>query len=1083
MTGDFSGNEDIRPPHGLAALVLWSWFLAGTALLLWINLAHVAASFPPGSGNDGPFGTIVTAVLRPHEVAVWFHTIVWQGVFGGQLLVWPFWYVVGRLVGQPPSQTLWTWVYYTSYAFRHAIGAPPILAGIVWNTALLLSLVALPALLVTRRMASGRSVDLRLGTAHWPSPKVLRPYLRAARRLGSLPLGQIVKGRPGEGRELALPLRDRKINIGRASHAAVWGVSEAGKTSGVFKTWLWRDLFMNDPSAVDRDGWPTGAMSSVVVDMKHAEKRPDIYGDIAPYAAKLPRRLLMLAPGDLDRSLHYNPLDFVHVSSGQPNGSHDIDALADAIIQNTPRAEKDDQYHQGREWRLLRLLIEYVCDVHEAQERGVREVTGLYDELAQMIRPVLPAGTPTPSLRSFPMIAAMAMLDGQKLLGVMQATVTAPAYPENWRVRCEHFAKEAARKEDLTGWLEGLQRRLAVFTSSGVVAISHRSDFSLDLVGRQPSTLIIAMPRELTRGLEVYSALIITQLLQQLKRVAAASRTGWLPVPVTLYLDELPAQGRIPQLEHEIATLRDMAVTFVCGMQSSAALEGKYGKVAAEAIKSTTNTKIVIGRNLGHEDAEYFSRRAGDTTILVPGTTEVPGGVSRSTHVARRALITPNQIQEMQQFQALVFLQTGHLTQTRLRPLHEMTQERARVPRDDRFVNGGLNPDGVRIEPVKYLRNRQAELDRALGPWDKRPARLRAIPRGMTGGTGAVGTAARSPAMPFLEPAVPVAEQAAQGDHVPEYATVNNGSGGAGPDEAESRRKVPAGSMDQASGLADADDTLSGSTQPADADQESPRAAPDPGAVGDLAGLFNSLVRGRLANGQLGQEASPGWWVRLPGGDHLLLRWSFARSFGELRRTKAHEIAGRWQRAGFVIQRRLSVSDRGDNIPTLAFTPDAIGRLTPAVTDVIGAWPRLAPRDVRGLELEPPVQISSSAQSPPVARGSRNGPEQALLAVIAWVQANKDALQSSARQERGQWEATVQGESVLLIRQAWLNRILLGQKFDLRAVMTVWRDTRLIIAEEKRFTVYTRVADQHQQGARFVAFRWDRLETAGLSRR
>jgi hypothetical protein len=150
--------------------------------------------------------------------------------------------------------------------------------------------------------------------------------------------------------------------------------------------------------------------------------------------------------------------------------------------------------------------------VQEARERGVREVTGLYDELTQMVRPALPAGTPIPSLRSFPMIAAMAMLDGQKLIGLLQSTVTSPAYPENWRVRCEHFAKEAARKEDLTGWLEGLQRRVAVFTSSGVAAISNRSDFSLDLVGRQPSTLVIAMPRELTKGIEVYSALIITQL-------------------------------------------------------------------------------------------------------------------------------------------------------------------------------------------------------------------------------------------------------------------------------------------------------------------------------------------------------------------------------------------------------------------------------------------------------------------------------------------------------------------------------------------------------------------------------------------
>jgi SAM-dependent methyltransferase len=85
-------------------------------------------------------------------------------------------------------------------------------------------------------------------------------------------------------------------------------------------------------------------------------------------------------------------------------------------------------------------------------------------------------------------------------------------------------------------------------------------------------------------------------------------------------------------------------------------------------------------------------------------------------------------------------------------------------------------------------------------------------------------------------------------------------------------------------------------------------------------------------------------------------------------------------------------------------------------------------------------------------------------------------------QELGQWEGTAQGESVLLVRQAYLNRILLGQKFDLRAIMTAWRDAGVIVAEDKRFTIYARVTDRQQHGARFVAFRWDRLEAASLSK-
>jgi hypothetical protein len=1076
---DPSGNEDIAREHGLAGLVFWAWFVLALVALLWINLAHAAASYRPGWGGQGALGTIVTALLRPKDVWAWFHAIIWQGLFGGQALVWPFWYFVGRMLHQTPSPALWTWIYQASYALNHSIGAPPLYMGVVWNLALVFVAVWAPPLLVTRRMASGRGMDARLGTAHWPAPKVLTPYTRAAGSPGALPLGRIVRNRPGAGSPLALPLRDPQVNVGRFSHAAIWGVSEAGKTSGVFKPWLWSDLFMNDPSRMDPDGWPASAMSSVVIDMKH----PDIYTDLAPYAAVLPRRLLLLAPGDPARSLHYNPLDFVRAAQGPGSGAGDIEALADAIILNTPRGEKDDQYHQGRERSLLELLIRYVCDVQEAADRGVRDAAGVYDELVQMIRPVLPDGSAIPSLKSFPMIAALARLSGARLIEVMQGTITDPAHPENWRVRCEQFAPKAVRSEDLTGWLGGLQRRLSAFTTPGVVSISNRSDFSLDLVGRQPGTLIVGMPRELTKGLEPYSALIITQLLQQLKRVAAASPTRRLPVPVTLYLDELPAQGRIPQLEHEIATLRDMAVSFVCGMQSSAALEAKYGRDIAEAIKSNTNTKIVIGRRLGLEDAKYFSQLAGETTILTSGSSEGSRGGGRSTHTARRALITPDQIIRMPQFEALVFLQTGHHTQTRLRPFHKAQRERAGLARDHRFVTGGRTRDGAIIEPVVYLRDLQAKLDRVLGPWDTRPPRPGPAPLPATAGGSTIAATPASEGGSVVRQAEPIAERAEARDHGPGGVTVEERPDPAitGGDSRPARDDVTslAGDTPPAPGAGNgAGDTA----QPGAPDPAQPAGSPhDPGAVSDLAGLFNTLVRGRLWNGQLGHGATPGWWVRLPGGDHLLVRWSFVRSFGELRRTKARDIAGRWQRAGFVVPRRLSVAERGENVPVLAFTPDAVRRLTPAVTDVIGAWPRRAPGELRGLELEPAAAGMAISQGGS-ARTAKNDPGEALRVVADWARANRAALQSTTAQESGQWEAVVQGEPVLLVRQPYLNRILMGRKFDLRVIMAVWRETRVIVAEEKRFTIHTRVPEQGQQGARFVAFRWDKLEAAGLAR-
>ena len=339
------------------------------------------------------------------------------------------------------------------------------------------------------------------------------------------------------------------------------------------------------------------------------------------------------------------------------------------------------------------------------------------------------------------------------------------------------------------------------------------------------------MPRELTKALEPYSALIITQLLQQLKRVAAGSATRRLPVPATIYLDELPGQGRIPLLEHEVATLRDMAVCFVCGMQSTAALEAKYEPRIAASITSNTNTKIVIGRNLGLEDAKYFSQLAGETTIQTPATSESDRGGGRSTHTA--GLITPDQIHRMPQFEALVFLQTGHHTQTRLRPFHEAKHERVGIKQDPRFATGGRTPNGVLVPPVVYLRHRQTELDALLGPWETEP-RPRPFP------LPTQRAASSSEAELLVERAA--ASESSGADNGAVSSGTQNGYGEGPPLESRAEATwcdgtpAPVGSPDRV----DRHET------------RSVLPSQDPGAVSDLAGFFNMLLRGRITNGQVG---------------------------------------------------------------------------------------------------------------------------------------------------------------------------------------------------------------------------------------
>ena len=186
-------------------------------------------------------------------------------------------------------------------------------------------------------------------------------------------------------------------------------------------------------------------------------------------------------------------------------------------------------------------------------------------------------------------------------------------------------------------------------------------------------------------------------------------------------------------------------------------------------------------------------------------------------------------------------------------------------------------------------------------------------------------------------------------------------------------------------------------------------------------------------------------------------------------------------------------------VEVLAFTPLAVSRFIPAIRDEIATWPRLGHGKVRGLNtttaepsfiVKPPLSAQGrSVPSQPAFRTTaplRNDPDEALVAVVAWIQANRAALCAPGGSDLGQWEATSHGAPVLLIRTNHAMRTLFSGHFDARAVLTAWRGQGIIVARPNRFTVYMRAenGDRARQRTRmtFMAFSWNALEGAGLQR-
>ncbi len=146
--------------------------------------------------------------------------------------------------------------------------------------------------------------------------------------------------------------------------------------------------------------------------------------------------------------------------------------------------------------------------------------------------------------------------------------------------------------------------------------------------------------------------------------------SGALPVPVLAYLDEFGTIGHIPEFASRMATVRSAGIGCLLVVQDLAQLTKAYGEEDAETILSNATTKLCLGR-VTHDDAEYFSKLAGTTTVysanrsasrplMVPWADRGNRGLGE----AQRALITPDELRTMRDD---VFMVAGHRHPVRAR--------------------------------------------------------------------------------------------------------------------------------------------------------------------------------------------------------------------------------------------------------------------------------------------------------------------------------------------------------------------------------------------------------------------------------
>lgn len=881
-------------------------------------------------------------------------------------------------------------------------------------------------------------------TSRWSPEDDLRDFSprknpEARAESGALPMGTTV---PGYGTrrpvELWLPLEQR------FQHIWVLGVTGAGKTSSGFKRWLATDALLDGT-----DGRP--AMSNVVVDVKH----PDIIRFLWPVLERRRRRLYLWAPFDSpEHTLRFNFLDYVP----EPM---DASTAAALILSNTPDYPRRDPFWKGMEKQLLTLLIQMV--VEEPKEAFAS------DALRERARHVLQIeqGDPLPPPKSLPFVLVLAHLSADEFVRMFEL------WPEpsrtKWRDRFATIL--SADERTLVGAMLGIQQALSVFAERSVVQATSHSSFRLETLAFQPTTLVIGLPTQPRENRQILTSLFIRQLLDVLGRIGEKRRPQGLPVPVTLYLDEIGTLGYIGNLPEYVATYRDIKVAFVLATQDTEQLTGLFEKEQAETLLANLHTRVVFGYDLRPEQAVRISRDLGEKIILEP-TAEYKGGLLSQKRsgarvlVSTRPLLTSDELRNMKPFEAVVVLPGNRKAVTYMKPVHEDPDIPPSLPVQPHWVHlykRDVELNDVLPTPPRMVSEREPEI---------RPAVPTQLPS----------------ERPELEPvqvtSQPDAPQIVLA-HAPEPPTVQQAHG----DGAES---TPVEQPDRAPAPA----------QPSRQGQQIDLSE------GHLVAFFRALLAGQLQDQRV-TDGTPGFVYADKRGE-VLVPFGYFMDFGRKTGVQFVELSMRWSAEGLAGP-RVSVLRDGKAINCMSFTRQASRLLPPDIrSEIARRFPRVPASAVRVHGQQRAVESQQTARQPAVQTPAgtqrqqvrepagaeqqepREDPSDVGVAVLSMpflreclelVRQHKDRFEGhpdfrdGGAAPMGRWRhVTRSGEELLLVvRDVLAGHIdALGGRPE--TVFSLWRAALIIRGEGEDRAVY-RV---DRTGTVYVAFRWEVLRRTGF---
>lgn len=201
--------------------------------------------------------------------------------------------------------------------------------------------------------------------------------------------------------------------------------------------------------------------------------------------------------------------------------------------------------------------------------------------------------------------------------------------------------------------------KMAIFDDINVANITSKSDFKLDIIGREPTALFVIVPDE-DKVYYTLVTLIVGLLYRELVKLANKEKTKKLPIQMDWLLDEFANCPPLSDIESIVSVSRSRGMRFHFFIQSFAQLDNVYGKDVAQIILDNSGIQYLKTNTMS--TAEEISKRLGKKTIESSSLSQSFSisnyNGNHSTSLMARDVMTPDEVKNLH-YKTIIFPNIG----------------------------------------------------------------------------------------------------------------------------------------------------------------------------------------------------------------------------------------------------------------------------------------------------------------------------------------------------------------------------------------------------------------------------------------